>query len=149
MRDHPQMLSEAQAVTTVATSTSSYDQQAANKESGHGGKPLVAHVRVNAAFTGAASGVRIYLVDDSVAALTSPRVLALLASQNVSGGDTDDAAGVTPITDLDAIGDHLQAYLPPGIKTQQYLGIKYVPVNQALATGNFDAWVDDQPESAA
>jgi hypothetical protein len=98
MRDAPQMLSSAQSVTTVACSTYSYDQLAANKETGHGGKPVVAHVRVHAAFTGAASGVRIYLVDDSVEGLTSPRVLALLCSQNVSGGDTHDAAGVTPST---------------------------------------------------
>ena len=149
MRDKPQMLSSEQAVTTVAVSTYSYDLQAADKQAGHAGKPIVAHVRVQTAFTGGAEGVRIYLVDDSVEAMTSPRVLALLCSQAMLGGDADDTAGVTPITDIDAIGDHLQAVLPPGIKCQQYLAIKFVPVSSALATGKFDAWIDDQMEPAA
>ena len=146
MRDAPQFCDTAHAYTTVDVSEYSYDQLAADKQIGHGGKPLVGHMKVNTAFTGAASGVRIYIVDDSVATLATPRVLAMLCSQAMLGGDTDDLAGVIPITDLDAIGDHLQAFVPPGIKTQRYLGFKVVPVSEALATGDVDAWFDDQPE---
>jgi hypothetical protein len=147
MIDKPQMLDTDHAYTTVDVSEYSYDQLAADKQIGHGGKPLVGHMKVKIAYTGAASGVRIFIVDDSVEALSSPRALAMLCSQNVAGGDAD--IGIIPITDLDAIGDHLQAFVPPGIKTQRYLGFKVMPVSEALATGTVDSWFDDQPEPPA
>ena len=140
MMDKPQMCDTDHSYTTVDVSEFSYDQLAANKRTGHGGKPLIGHMVVKTAFTGAASGVRIFIVDDSVAALSSPRIIGLMVSQNVA------ADGIIPVTDLDAIGDHLQCVVPPGIKTQRYLGFQVDPVSEALATGAMDSWFDDQME---
>jgi hypothetical protein len=141
MRDYTQFCDTAHAYTTKDVSENSYDLQAANKRVGHSGRPLIGHMRVNTAFTGAASGVRIFIVDDSVETLASPRIIAQMTSQNMA----ED--GIIPITDLDAIGDHLQGIIPPGIKCQQYLGFWVDPVSQALATGDVDSWFDDAAES--
>ncbi len=142
MIDLPQMIMTAQAVTTEAVSEYSYDLEAADKQIGHSGKPLILHVVVKVAFTGGESGVRIHIVDSAAAALTSDRALGSCSSENCS----DDC--VIPIGDLDAIGDHVQCVVPPGLKLKQYLGAAVVPVSEALATGSFDAWFSDQCEAA-
>jgi len=142
MIDKPQMVSTEQAFTTDAVSEYSYDLGAANKQIGHSGKPLVMHVVVTTAFTGGDSGVRIHIVDSDAAALTSDRALGSCPSENCS----DDC--VIPIGDLDAIGDHLQCLVPPGIKLKRYLGAHVVPVSEALATGDMDIWFDDAMEPA-
>lgn len=141
MRDYGQFCDTEHAYTTVDVSENSIDLQKTGKRVGHGGKPLVAHMRVNVAFTGAASGVRIFAVDDDSADLSSPRVIAQLV------GPTTSEDGVTPVGDLDAIGDHLQAVVPPGITLQRYLGFRVLPVDEALATGNVDAWYNDVAEA--
>jgi hypothetical protein len=141
MRDYGQFCDTAHAYTTADVSENSVDLQAADKRLGHGGKPIIGHMRVNTAFAGAASGVRIFIVDDSDATLASPRVIAQLVGQNTSD------EGVTPVTDIDGIGDHLQAVIPPGIKLQRYIGFRVVPASEVLTTGDVDSWFDDQAES--
>jgi hypothetical protein len=140
MRDYTQFCDSEHAYTTAAVSTKSVHLQKADKMLGHG-KPLIAHWRVNVAYTGADSGVRVFVVDDDNDTLSSPRVIAQCVGQNTSD------AGVTPATDIDAIGDELQAVIPPGLELQEYIGFRVVPVTEALATGNSDSWFDWSPEA--
>jgi hypothetical protein len=140
MRDYGQICDSAHAYTTADVSEGSVDLQKTGKLLGHG-KPLIAHWKVNTAYAGAASGVRVFVVDDSVDTLASPRVIAQCIGQNTS----ED--GVTPTTDIDAIGDELQAVIPPGIELQRYVGFRVVPVSEALSTGDTDAWFDHSPEA--
>ena len=140
MIDKPQMVDTAHSYTEDDVSEYSYDQAATGKLTGHGGKPLVAHVKITTAYTGAATGVRIFVVDSDSADLSSDRAIAMFPS-----GSCDDD-GIIPTTDIDAIGDHLQCVVPPGIELKRYLGIHVVPANEALATGAQDGWFDDQME---
>ena len=143
MIDKQHMVCTAQAFTTEALSEYSYDQEKTGKLTGHAGKPLVAHIVVTTAFTTLTSGVRIHVVTSDAAALTSDTVLASFPPT------TADDDGIIAVGDLDAIGDHLQCVIPPGVATKQYLGINFVPVSEAAGAWALDAWFDDQMEPPA
>jgi hypothetical protein len=134
MKDYEREICSEQAFTTAAVSENTWDVDAADKNLGNA--VIYAHLRVNVSFTGAASGVRIHVVDSAAEALTGDRAISTFTSTACS----DDA--VIPATDLTA-GTHLIVALPPGIKNKQYLGLAVVPVSEALATGNITAWFSE------
>jgi len=134
MKDFGKELCTAQAFTTDAVSENTYDLAAADKNMGNAG--IVIHLRVNTTFTGTDSGVRIFVVDSAAAALTSDRAIAMFSSTTCSD------AGVIPAGDLTA-GTELMCFLPPAIKLKRYLGLHWLPVSEAGATGDVDAWVSN------
>lgn len=104
------LLSDAQAVTTDAVSTNTYDSGAAGNEIGRG-EPLAVVITVDVAadFTTGDETYTFEVIQSAAAALTSPDILiqrAILAAALTAG-----SIHVIPI--------------PPGAKTKRYLGMNY------------------------
>lgn len=134
-----------QAFTTDAGTTYSFDLKATGKYLGNQPKPVIFKGRVVTAFTGAASGVRVYLVSSDTASISTAdeKFMAVFMSANMVYSATPLLNGVIPTTDIDAIGDCIWAVIPPNIKALRYLAVRVVPANEALATGYFQFSMED------
>lgn len=134
-----------QAFTTDAGASYSFDLGATGKYLGNAPKQIVFKGRVVTAFTGAASGVRVYLIssDTSTISTVDEKFLAVFISPNMVYSATPLLNGVIPTTDIDAIGDCIWAVIPPNVKALRYLTVRVVPANEALATGYFEFTMED------
>ena len=118
-----------QAIATQAVSENTINLGAANKQLALSGRVLGVHFFVVSTFTGMASGLRLEIVDDDNAALSSARIMA--------------SSRILTTTDLVA-GAYFFIPVQAG-KYQQYLGAQYSPESEA-ASGNIISWFGPEPE---
>ena len=133
IRDVKHILAAAQAFTTDAVSENDLNLAAASKELGLGGRPLFVHFLTTVAAGGAASGVRLAIVDDTVTIATG-------TSRIIS------ETGILTAAQL-AINREWCLPVPPG-KLQQYLGARVIPVSEAITGMTMNIWIDDVPPRA-
>ena len=132
IRDLKHILAAAQAWTVDAISENDINLAAISKELGLG-RPLYVHFLSTVAAGGAASGLRLAIVDDSV---TIAKATSRIIIQT----------GILTVAQV-PINRHICLPLPPG-KLQQYLGARVIPVSEAITGLKFNVWIDDVPPRA-
>lgn len=128
IRDYKYILSDSQAMTTAAYSTDEANFGFANPFYGRGGKFGLHVLVVSASFTGADSGVRIWIVSGAATAPTTQRE-----------GRKFTAAQLT-------LGKHY--FIPGGLGLLQYARGYWEPVSEAGATGSIAWWFGPDEDGA-